>query len=258
MERREKAEQARRETERILEEQHEEVRLRKLEIERRDKEREQRIRQEKAARAIANQEKRQQADERISRALLKDQEIQLKKLEDFKGRETKSVARRQQMMEMRLKQEQRKREMLKQQEEERKMKYQLALAREEDRKMRIKRKADQKDEELRKMQQARVEENSRRRVHRQLFQSLRLDKVDAMRKMQTYQRQQLFETIMSENQRVGALLHQREDLQHKRKMANMHASMQRQAMNELMDKLKTSKNFDGSLTLDQLTRPNTR
>lgn len=109
------------------------------------------------------------------------------------------------------------------------------------------------------MRTIRGDENSRRRVQRQLFQSVRLDKVESMRKMQAYQRQQLFEKIMAENRRIGILLHQREDLQNKRKMANMQASMQRQAMNQLMEKLRTAPNIDmTSIGLETLSRPQTR
>ena len=65
MERREKSEQARRETEAILAAQAEEVRLRKLEMDKRDAERVKRMEIEAKERAAANLDKRKKADERI-------------------------------------------------------------------------------------------------------------------------------------------------------------------------------------------------
>ena len=65
MERREKTEQARKETEAILAAQAEEVRLRKIEMEKRDVERMKRMEVEAKERAAANLEKRKKADERI-------------------------------------------------------------------------------------------------------------------------------------------------------------------------------------------------
>lgn len=62
---RQKAEEARLETERILAQQEEEVRQKRLEMERRDKERLERMRVEQEERAIANAAKRAKAQERI-------------------------------------------------------------------------------------------------------------------------------------------------------------------------------------------------
>lgn len=111
---------------------------------------------------------------------------------------------------------------------------------------------------LENMQKLRVEDNSRKKVQRELFQSMKIAKVDCMRKMHAYQKQQLFEKIMAENERTGLLLHQRRELQHKRKMANMQASIQCQVMNQLMEKLRNSTNIDiESVSLDTLSRPHT-
>lgn len=119
-------------------------------------------------------------------------------------------------------------------------------------------KGENKSKMLENMQKMRAEGNNRKKVQRELFQSMRISKVNSMRKMQAYQKHQLFEKIMEENERTGMLLHQRCELQHKRKMANMQASIQRQLMNQLTEKLKNSANIDTeSISLDKLSRPNT-
>ena len=66
MERRAKTEQARMETEAILADQAEQVRLRKVEMEKRDAERMKRMDLEAKERAALNQEKRKKADLRIT------------------------------------------------------------------------------------------------------------------------------------------------------------------------------------------------
>ena len=65
MERRAKSEQARKETEAILAAQAEEVRLRKIEMDKRDAERAKRMEIEAKERALINLEKRKKADARI-------------------------------------------------------------------------------------------------------------------------------------------------------------------------------------------------
>lgn len=66
MERREKVEEARKETERILAQQEAEVRARKQEMERRDKERLERMAKEAEEKAVTNAVKKKQAEERIA------------------------------------------------------------------------------------------------------------------------------------------------------------------------------------------------
>ncbi len=66
MERRAKVEEARRETERILAAQEAEVKARKAEMQRRDKERLERMIKESEERAVVNAAKRKKAEERIS------------------------------------------------------------------------------------------------------------------------------------------------------------------------------------------------
>lgn len=65
VERRKKTEDARRETQAILDAQAEQVRQNKLEMERRDAERAKRMQLEAKERAVANDEKRKKADMRI-------------------------------------------------------------------------------------------------------------------------------------------------------------------------------------------------
>lgn len=74
---------------------------------------------------------------------------------------------------------------------------------------------------------------------------LRLDKVDSIQKMNLYHRQTLLEKIMGEYDRTRSMMRERQDLQEQRKMANMHASLQRQAMTQIMDSLRATKNVRG-------------
>lgn len=50
--------------------------------------------------------------------------------------------------------------------------------------------------------------------------------VDSIQKTNLYQRQQLLGRIMNDYDRTRNMMKERQDLQEKRKMANMHASLQ--------------------------------
>ncbi len=59
-----------------------------------------------------------------------------------------------------------------------------------------------------------------------------------MKKMQMWQRQSLLERIQAENERATSMMGQRAALQQQRKEANMQASMQRQALNQMIDSMR--------------------
>ena len=69
-------------------------------------------------------------------------------------------------------------------ETERSAKYQLALAREEERKQDIQGRAANKEHMLALVNAERKATNDRKRIERELFDSLRRDKVDSIQKMQ--------------------------------------------------------------------------
>lgn len=63
----------------------------------------------------------------------------------------------------------------------------------------------------------------------------------------------LLEKILDDNERTRELLSERQALQEERKMANVNASMQRVALNAMIEKLKRGANFEklsaGSISL---------
>lgn len=244
MERRDKVEEARRETERILAAQEAEVAARKAAMEARDKERLARMAQEAQERAVANAAKKKAAEERIAAALESNAAILQQKRTDFETREAASEVRRREMEEERRQQDELKRQAEAAQEAERSAKYQLALAREEERKMSIQERASRKHHMLGLVNAERKATNDRKRIERELFDSLRRDKVDSIQKMQAYQRQLLLEKIMDENEKTAGLLAQRRFIQEQRKAANMTASLHRNKVNELMASMKSVHNIE--------------
>lgn len=254
MERRAKTEEARRETERILQQQAEEVRLRRIEMEKRDKERQQRLRAEMEEKMAISLAKRKKAQERISSALESNRNILQQRRDEFAMRERMNEERRKMLEEQRRIAEEKKREDEIRKEQERQAKYALALEREEMRKMDIRFKAEQKEKLLAEINMQRKKENDRRKVEHDLFNNLRLDKVDAMNKMQLYQRQQLLEKIMDENDKTRELLSARQELQDQRKQANMQASLHRYMLNSLMDqlKLKSTDNLNPNMDISSM------
>lgn len=67
--------------------------------------------------------------------------------------------------------------------------------------------------------------------------------VEAMKRRDTYQRNQLLHKIQAETEKAHDLLDQRSHLQQQRKMANMSASFQRQKLLQSMEKLQHTKNW---------------
>lgn len=258
LERRQKAEDARRETEAILAVQAEEVRLRKLDMERKDAERLKRMELEAKQLALSNAEKRKKAELRIASALTQSQEITARKRSAFQQRESANEARRRQMEEMRRKEEEERRLEDIRKEADRQAKFAAAQAIEENRKAAIKQKADEKERALAELYQRRKRENDIKKVETEFELKLRLDKVDAIQKTGLYQRQQLLGKIMGEYEQTRHLMRERHKLQDQRKMANMQASLQRQALSAAMDQIRSTKDMSkltsGQISVSDLTR----
>jgi len=105
--------------------------------------------------------------------------------------------------------------------------YQKALQNEEQRKQDIREAAAHKEQVLGEINAHRRHNNDLRKVERELYSSLRRDKVDSIQKQQAYQRQLLLEKIMDENEKTARLLAQREGIQEQRRGSNMRASLHR-------------------------------
>eukprot|EP00798_Chlamydomonas_sp_ICE-L_P007903 gene7903-1115_t len=278
MERRHKSDQARLETEAILEAQAEEVRLRKADMERKDEERAKRLLEEQKHMALVNAEKKKKAEERIASALSvveakrqamrqKEEANEQRKLKFEKQREFALCrscnilffscfqvveARRQAMRQKEVANEQRKMKLEKQRkrdeeakrlsdirkEQERLAKFQHAADLEEQRKQMIKQKAAAKDQALMELHLQRKKENAIKQVNTEFELKLRQDKVDSLQKQQLYERQRQLDKIMGEYESSRKLMMDRARLQDKRKMANMEASMRRQQLSSAMDHIK--------------------
>lgn len=82
--------------------------------------------------------------------------------------------------------------------------------------------------------------------------------VEAGKRRDMYQRNQLLHKIQDETEKARSLLDARAQLQQQRKMANMGASFQRQKLLQAMEKLQTSKDWakNGSVSMDTLLKAN--
>ena len=80
--------------------------------------------------------------------------------------------------------------------------------------------------------------------------------MEAGKRRDTYQRNQLLHKIQDETEKARSLLEARAQLQQQRKMANMGASFQRQKLLQAMEKLQTSKDWakNGTVSMDSLLK----
>mmetsp|Transcript_3797 Transcript_3797/g.6305 ORF Transcript_3797/g.6305 Transcript_3797/m.6305 type:complete len:532 (+) Transcript_3797:99-1694(+) len=234
MERRRKADDLRRETEAILAAQVEEVRLRKLDMDRRDGERAKRMETEAKERALANAEKRKKADLRIMSALQQNDTLTHRKRSAYESKEAEAAARRKEMEEIHAKEEERKHQEDARKQRERMDKYSVAMETEEQRKSSIRSRAEDKEQMLSDLYQRRKKEHDIKKVESEFHLKLRLDKVDSIQKTGLYQRSMLLERIMGDYEKSRSLMRERLDLQDQRKEANMSASLQRQQMSDMM------------------------
>lgn len=241
VERRQKTEEARRETEAILEAQAEEVRQRKLEMERRDQERIRRMEVERREREESNREKRKKADERIQAAIEQNRQILEQKRSDYHSKVKAAEMRKKELDEWKRKDDERKIEEEKRKERERQDKYSSAVETEEMRKASIKQRAEDKDRALAELYAKRKKEHDIKKCEAEFELKLRLDKVDALQKHSLYRRQQKLGEIMEDYEKARTIMRERNDLQSRRKAANMAASLQRQSIAMVMDELKSTK-----------------
>lgn len=183
LERRAKTAEARAETDRILADQAERVRQRKMQMDAADAERAKRLQQEAHERHLANIEKRKKAEQRITSALASSHEILRKRRDDFERKERDAEVRRLELE----KEEKRSMEMKRQQELEkerdRQNKYLTAVEIEEGRKKAIRDKAEAKEREMAELAAARKREQDIRRVEREFELKRRLDRVDEIQKV---------------------------------------------------------------------------
>ncbi|KAG2442802.1 hypothetical protein HXX76_002881 [Chlamydomonas incerta] len=260
LERRAKTAEARAETDRILADQAERVRQRKMQMDAADAERAKRLQQEAHERHLANIEKRKKAEQRITSALASSHEILRKRRDDFERKERDAEVRRLELE----KEEKRSMEMKRQseleKERDRQNKYLTAVEIEEARKKAIRDKAEAKERELAELAAARKREHDIRRVEREFELKRRLDRVDEIQKVNLYQRQSLLERIMDDYMRTRSMMRERQSLMQARKEANMAASLQRQQVAAAMEQLKYAKSLDrlagpnGTVSVDSLVR----
>eukprot|EP00210_Caulerpa_lentillifera_P000637 g616.t1 len=237
-EHREKAEKARIEAQKALEENQTAAVQRRVEMEKRDAARQKKINEEKETKAIANQEKRRMAQERREAALDKDREIQIHKQAAFQRREQESEARRKALEFKRKEDEQKRKEEQKQKEEYRKEKYEQAMQNEELRILAIRKKAEDKNKVLELLKDKQAKRNAYTAAEREMKSNMKREKAERMKKIQTYQRQMLFERIMEDRLKIGKQLEEKEELQRQRRLANMEASIQRERLNIVMEDMK--------------------
>ncbi|GLI68915.1 hypothetical protein VaNZ11_013335 [Volvox africanus] len=244
LERRQRTLEHRAETERILSDQAERVRLRKQAMEVADAERSKRLQQEAHDRHLANLEKRKKAEERINSALQANSEILRKKREEFIRRERDAEARRMELeRQERLAMEQRRQQEM-QREQERHHKYLTAQELEEARKKALRERAEAKERELAELAASRKREMDIRRVEREFELKRRLDRVDEISKVHLYQRQALLERIMDDYERTRQMMRERQLLMRVRKDTNMAASMQRQQLALAMEQLRNARSLE--------------
>ncbi|KAK9817058.1 hypothetical protein WJX72_008938 [[Myrmecia] bisecta] len=262
-ERFEKAEQARRETDRILKEQQMEVDRKKADMVRRDVEREVVKARQQAEAEKRNTEMRLKAEARITAALESNKSILVKRRDDFDHKQALNEERRREKEEIRKKEDEAKRQREVEKEEQRKMAYSEAQRREEHRVSEILRKQHEKDDKLNILHEQRERVNQRRALEKKLNLDVKREKVEAMKRRDTYERNQLLCKIQGETEKAHSLLEQRSSLQEQRKMANMDASFQRQKLLVAMEKLQTTKNWgaisapNGGVSIDAMLKPGT-
>ncbi|GFH30687.1 uncharacterized protein HaLaN_29581, partial [Haematococcus lacustris] len=176
----------------------------------------------------------------------------------FMAREAEAAVRRKELEEIRLRQEEQKRQEELRRERDRHDKYMSAVEMEAQRRASIKARAEEKERMLSELYEKRRKENDLKRVEQDFQLKLRLDKVDAMQKTSLYQRQELLAKILQEYEKTRSLMRDRTELQRQRKMTNMQSSMQRQAISQVMDALKSSKGMKvlaqggGQININQL------
>ena len=91
---------------------------------------------------------------------------------------------------------------------------------------------------LEQMRTKQQRKNAYAAVEREMRANMKREKAERMRKIQTYQRQILFQKIMENRNKICRQMEEKEALQRQRRLANMQASMERQKLNALMEDMK--------------------
>ncbi|KAL3161160.1 hypothetical protein ABBQ38_009531 [Trebouxia sp. C0009 RCD-2024] len=253
-----KGEAARRETERILREQQAEVDAKKTDMVKRDIQREKLKHKQAEEAAARDAEASAKAEARIKAALEANRSILLKRRQDFDTKQAENEERRKQKEAERRREDALKREREAQKRIQRKQAYQQAQQREEERVNDIVHRTVEKDEKLATLRDHRDHANACKSLERKLDLDLKREKVEAGKRRDMYQRNQLLHKIQDETEKARSLLDARAQLQQQRKMANMGASFQRQKLLQAMEKLQTSKDWakNGTVNMDSLLKAN--
>ncbi|KAK9830997.1 hypothetical protein WJX81_006970 [Elliptochloris bilobata] len=255
-ERRTKAEDARRETERLLRGQQAELEAKKADMARRDVERNAARAEAAAEAAVQNQAVKAKAEARIAAALATNAQQLRDRRAAFNEKQAHNEARRRQKEATRHEEDMRKRVQEAEAEAARKGTYAAALAREAVRVTSIQARQAAKEASLAAAAAAREHENEMRALQRHLDLDFKRNRVEAMKRRDTYIRSQLLSKIRSETEKARELLSQRAALQEQRKRANMDASFQRQRLLQAVERVQASKNWAAlaSGNLDAFTR----
>lgn len=124
--------------------------------------------------------------------------------------------------------------------------YSQAMKQQSDRVASILKKAALQQDSMQLQRNKVCKELARRKLQRQLNAEYRMECVDTNQKQQLYAREVLRQKIETETERVLQLRRDAEALHMQRKVANMHAAVQRQKMVEAMDRLQKANKFDST------------
>ena len=101
-----------------------------------------------------------------------------------------------------------------------------------------------------------LESSLQRSMQKSLLAAEKKSRVQSMKRAQAYKRKQMLEKIKSDTERAQSLKMAKEQLQEKRKNANMRATFERQMIYEVMEKIQSGKNLggtgNGDLSIEQL------
>lgn len=251
-----KAEYHRKQTESILKEQQELITRKQEEVRLRDEERQ--IAQEKLKkeRQLLNEVKRKKAEERLQRALDANRKMLIhKRLEYEEKQELNAKRKTEREIKMKEAEERRiKNELAKQRIREEK--FMEAQKREEDRVKNIIRKQREAEERLAIVKEKQLQKSLQRSMSKHLLAAEKKTRVQSMKRAQAYKRKQMLEKIKSDTERAQSLKLAKEQLQEKRKTANMQATFERQMIYEVMEKIQSGKNLantgSGELSVESL------
>jgi len=239
-----KAASQRAELERILKDEADRLLARQKVMEKREAERQKMMATRKAERAAANGEKRAKSFERVFGALeagRKLDELRRKKIQD---KLDENQRRLEEATHKHSEDEKRRREYNAEKARQRQGKFEEAKYIEEFRIKEIVSKAEVVENKLQETQQRWAFEKEKHWTKKKLSMEERKVKVEENKRAAAYNRYLMRQKIEEDTARARAILKQREELQEQRRMANIEASMNRQALNQAMEKLKVTKKWN--------------